>query len=338
MGKIIFALNEDGKTPSSWTIPQESVMAEKNDAGMKFINYYKGADTCFVEDITNKDLKPSKVPDFEFNTELNKTILEVDDTNLALLRYLKMHSWFGLRFVIYSNETEANSKLSQYEKVEKALELIKESDDIKIKAIALAILDLGYFYKTSTECLADLKSKAFNQPDLVIAEMEADDYQNKYVSALAFASGIIKNNMTNTAVVWSDNDGVIIHVAQGENGLNKLTEFLKRSTAESEVLLQEFQSRFDRSSNNKVNSSDTSSAQLKTNDDIKALKKMLANATLPKTVEYKEEETDVTDSTPIDYSTKTVEELQKLYVDIICKELPVRYKNDKIWITKELSK
>lgn len=250
-----------------------------------------------------------------------------------------MHSWFGLRFVIYSNETEANSKLSQYEKVEKALELIKESDDIKIKAIALAILDLGYFYKTSTECLADLKSKAFNQPDLVIAEMEADDYQNKYVSALAFASGIIKNNMTNTAVVWSDNDGVIIHVAQGENGLNKLTEFLKRSTAESEVLLQEFQSRFDRSSNNKVNSSDTSSAQLKTKDDeIKALKKMLANATLPKTVEYKEEETDVTDSTPIDYSTKTVEELQKLYVDIICKELPVRYKNDKIWITKELSK
>lgn len=327
MGKIIFALNEQGKTPSSWTIPQDSVMAEKGNTGMKFINYYKGADSCFVEDITNKDLKPSKVPDFEYSPEFNKTILEVDEANVALVRYLKLHSWFNLRFVIFSAETEANSKLSGYDKVQKALELIKESDQDKIKATALAVLGLGYFYRTNVECKADLTEKAFNTPDVIIVAMEADDYQNKYVASLAFATGIIKDNLTNTAVVWSDNGGVLVNVAQGENGLDKLTEFLKRNTPESEVLLQEFQNRLDK----KVTASQTPKVDtglLKSKDDeIAELRKQLAKANDIK----------VKDAQVVSDDPRTLEQVQKEYTDKFNKELPKPYKNDKSWIVKKLS-
>lgn len=332
MGKIIFALNEEGKTPSSWTIAQDSVMADKDGSGMKFINYYKGADTCFVEDITNKDLKPSKVPDFEYNPELNKTVLEVDESNVALVRYLKTHSWFKLRYVIYSAETEANSKLTQYEKVEKAIDLIKESDEAKIKANALVVLGLGYFYRTNTECLADLKEKAFNSPDVIITAMEADDYQNKYVAALAFASGIIKDNLTNTAVIWSEGEGVLVHVAQGENGLDKLTEFLKRNSAESEVLLQEFQNRLDKKATAKVTPK-VDTALLKSKDDeIAELKKQLAKATVnPNDINVNGA------ATVVKEDTRTLEELQQEYLEKFKSEVPVRFKNDKSWIAKKLS-
>lgn len=330
MGKIIFALNEGDTKPATWTIAQDSVMAEKPGQGMKFIAYYKGANSCFVEDIENKDLKPSKVPDFEYNPSLDQTVLEVDDINLALVRYLKAHSWFGTKIVIYSKETEANNKLSQYEKVQKALDLVKESDESKIKANALAILGLEYFYRTNTECLADLTEKAFNSPDVIIIAMEADDYQNKYVAALAFASGIIENNMTNTAVVWSEGKGVLVHVAQGENGLDKLTEFLKRNSAESEVLLQEFQNRLDKKETAKVTPK-VDTAVLKAKDDeIAELKKQLAKANA--------NDITVNDAKIVSSITRTIEDLQKDFQEKFEREVPARFKNDKVWITKELSK
>lgn len=333
MGKIIFALNEGDVKPSTWSIAQDSVMAEKpGGLGMKFIAYYKGANSCFVEDIENKDLKPSKVPDFEYNTQLDKTVLEVDENNLALIKYLKTHSWYGTKVVLFSAEGEANSKLSQYEKVEKAIDLIKESDEAKIKANALAVLGLDYFYKTNNECLADLKEKAFNSPDVIITAMEADDYQNKYVAALAFASGIIKNNMTNTAVVWSEGEGVLVHVAQGENGLDKLTEFLKRNSEESEVLLQEFQNRLDKKATAKVTPK-VDTAELKAKDDrIAELENQLAKAKVnPNNINVNDYETVAKED------TKPLEELQKEYQSKFEKEVPARFKNDKTWIAEKLS-
>ena len=39
MAKVIFRLNLQGKTPSTWAIPQSNVMAPKDNKGNKFIDY-----------------------------------------------------------------------------------------------------------------------------------------------------------------------------------------------------------------------------------------------------------------------------------------------------------
>ena len=239
MAKVIFRLNLQGKTPSTWAIPQSNVMARKDDKGNKFIDYYPGQDSCFVEDIQakNKDLRPSKVPLFEYSVSSKQTELAVDEQNVALIRYLKTHPWFGVKYSIFSKDGQAKKDLTEFENVEKALELIKESDELKVQAISMAIFGLSSFNKSYTQCAAELKAKAIREPLVIIQAMEATNYETKYVSGLAFVSNIIKLNPTHTAIVWADSsEGVILHVAQGENGLDKLTNFLTNESKEAQVL------------------------------------------------------------------------------------------------------
>ena len=77
MAKVIFRLTLEGKTPSTWELPQTNVMGLKEGKGKKFIDYYPGEDSCFVEDIQakNKDLRPSKVPLFQYNYQTKHTVL-----------------------------------------------------------------------------------------------------------------------------------------------------------------------------------------------------------------------------------------------------------------------
>lgn len=340
MAKVIFRLNLQGKTPSTWAIPQSNVMAPKDNKGNKFIDYYPGQDSCFVEDIQakNKDLRPSKVPLFEYNVSSKQTELMVDEQNVALINYLKTHPWFGVKYSIFSKDGQAQKDLSEFENVEKALELIKESDELKVKAISMAIFGLSSFNKSYTQCAAELKAKAIRDPQVIIVAMEAPNYETKYVAGLAFVSGIIKLNPTHTAIIWDDNDGVILHVAQGENGLDKLTNFLTNESKEAQVLLQEFNTRLERKERMVARSEDADKIISEKDAEIAELKRKLAESTkieapitTGKVVKELEEE-----DVPEDVKS-TLEQLQEDYKLKFKSEVPIRYKNDEVWIAKKLA-
>lgn len=342
MAKVIFRLNLQGKTPSTWAIPQSNVMAPKDNKGNKFIDYYPGQDSCFVEDIQakNKDLRPSKVPLFEYNVSSKQTELMVDEQNVALINYLKTHPWFGVKYSIFSKDGQAQKDLSEFENVEKALELIKESDELKVKAISMAIFGLSSFNKSYTQCAAELKAKAIRDPQVIIVAMEAPNYETKYVAGLAFVSGIIKLNPTHTAIIWDDNDGVILHVAQGENGLDKLTNFLTNETKEAQVLLQEFNTRLERKERMVARSEDADKIISDKDAEIAELKRQLAESTkntapivTEKVVNVLGEEEEEEDSKV----KSTLEQLQEDYKLKFKSEVPIRYKNDEVWIAKKLA-
>lgn len=350
MGKLIFRLTVEGKTPSTWELPQSNVMGIKEGKGKKFMNYYPGEDSCFVEDIfaKNKDLKPGKVPLFKFNAQTGHTELPVDENNVALVNYLKTHPWFGKKFNIFSKDKQAREDLALFDNVEKALELIKESDENKVKATAMAVFGLNHFYKSFTQCAAELKSKAIKEPTVIIKAIEADDYETKYVAGLAFVSGIVTLNSTHTAVVWSDNDGVILHIAQGENGLDKLAEFLRKSSAESEILLQEFQARLDKKTAN-VSSDLDVTAKLSEKDNllsekdryIKELEEKLSQKSSTKEVTTDTESAVTEEGKEISgkdssVDDMTLEEAQKAYVEKTGKQLAGPYKTNLEWIKKKL--
>lgn len=349
--KIVFRLNLPGKTPSSWAIKQDSVMADKVGKGKKFINYYPGSDTVFEEEITNKDLRPKKVPLFTFNPISKQTELKVDENDTALIRYLTTHPWYGTKYIQWSKESEATGKLAQYEKVEKALGLIKESDEIKVQAIAMAVLGLNAFSKTPSQSMADLKQKAIETPEDIIAAMEAPNYENKYLAGLAFASGVIKNNPTNTAVVWEDNGGVILHVATGENGIDKLTTFLTKSDNNSMVLMQELQTRLDDKLSKKAGKDPKDSVIAEKENEIEKLKKQLAEAQQsnakkqdlkvepkPNVKEIAVTVDEGTDDSKQDVKAIaiSIEKAVEAYKEKYEKEVPLRYKNDLEWIISKL--
>lgn len=339
--KVIFRLTIEGKTPSTWELPQTNVMGIKEGKGKKFIDYYPGEDSCFTEDIQakNKDLRPAKVPLFQFNSQSRQTELAVEESNLALINYLKTHPWFGIKFNIFSKEKEAKESLAEFENVEKALELIKESDEIKIKAIAMAVFGLSSFYKTEYQCAAELKAKAIKDPKVIIDAMTAPNYETKFVAGLALVSDVIKINPTHTAIVWKDNDGVILHIAQGENGLDKLTNFLTNESREAQILLQELNSRLERKERMIARSEDADKVISEKDAEIAALKKQLEEA--KKANENKIEEPKIT-KVVNEEETKTntisvLEQLQNDYKEKFNSEVPIRYKNDESWIAKKLA-
>ena len=347
MAKVIFRLTIEGKTPSTWELPQTNVMGLKEGKGKKFIDYYPGEDSCFVEDIQakNKDLRPSKVPLFEYSVSSKQTELAVDEQNVALIRYLKTHPWFGVKYSIFSKDGQAKKDLSEFENVEKALELIKESDELKVKAISMAIFGLQSFNKSYTQCAAELKAKAIREPQVIIVAMEAPNYETKYVAGLAFVSGIIKLNPTHTAIIWNDNEGVILHVAQGENGLDKLTNFLTNESKEAQVLLQEFNTRLERKERMVARSEDADKVISEKDAEIAALKKQLEDAKkanenkieAPKTKYVDVVDEDENEEDENTENVSVLEQLQNDYKEKFGKEAPIAYKNNEVWLAKKLA-
>jgi len=207
---------------------------------MKSINYYPGSDSIFEEDNRDTSIKARSVV-FRYNDTLSdpavEVIVPIADRNL--IDYLEAHPFNGRFYKRHDPEQVAEQKLENYDNIEKALDYIKESDDTKIKGIALAVLGIEYLGYSSVQLKMLLKEKALKEPLYVIGSFEAEDYQNRYLVGLSYASGVIKSNATHTAVVWSDNDGEIIRVAKGENPIDKLTEFFEKQNQDSEVVLQE---------------------------------------------------------------------------------------------------
>jgi hypothetical protein len=242
---IIFRLTEK-RTPASWAI--SGGFAVKEGKGRKLINYYPGSDSYFVEDQTS-DIPPQEVL-FTYNDILSDpaTEISVNPDNLALLGYLKAHPFFNLHYYIHSEEQLSEDKLATYDKVEKAFSLIKDTDGLEVQAMALAVFKLEAYGWPAVKCLAELKEKATKQPDVIINAIEADNYESKYLAALAFYSGIVSENTTHTAVVWADdNQNVILRLAVGENGIQKLGDKLSVSDEESNLLLQQIGTRLDKS-------------------------------------------------------------------------------------------
>lgn len=328
MGKVTFALTTG--SPSTWEIAQRNVMAVKPGTGeKKFINYFKGESSVFVEDITNKDIKPGRVPIFKFNVATKKTQLVVDDTDVNLMNYLRIHPDYGKKYAEYSKKIEAQKKLSGYEKVEKALDLIKGSDEILVKGTAIAVLGYSYYGAEDEVCVAALKEKAFNNPEVIINTMTAPDYQSRYIASVAFIKGILKNNITNTAVVWGDNEGIIIHVAKGENGIDKLTEFLSNPSAESTTVLQEIQARVDK--NQTVKAAPVSDAAK--DKKIAELEAKLAALT---EIKVNDPVTEPGNLTPEEQLAKDIAEAQAAYKAKTGNDVPIRFKNDLEWIKGKL--
>ena len=299
--KIIYqvTIGKD-KNPVTWELRQERVMANKEGKGMKFIGYYPGEDSCFVEDHRDKDIQPVKVPLFEYNGLRKKTELSVDSNNLSLINYLETHPEYGVTFSVFSKEIEAKKSISLHDKIEKALDLLKQSDDFKTQAVGFVVLGFAAVSKSLVEIKAEVKSMAISNPDVVIRAIEADNYENKFISALAFAHNIIKTNRMGTAVVWNDaEEGILTHIATGENGIDKLGSFLRDNLDKSQGILHEIDRRIN----------------------------------LKNKVSVKEEAPSSDNGVEV---SSELEEVQAKYKEVFDKEVPVRYKNDIEWLQNKI--
>lgn len=339
MGKQIeFRLSEK-RTPASWTL--SGGYAVKPGFGSKLINYYPGSDSIFVED-QKSDVKAKEV-EFFYNDVLSDpaTSIFVDENNKCLIDYLKAHAFFGHHYYIHNEDELAENKLADYDKIEKAFSLIKENDDLKVQAMALTIFKEEAFGWSATKCKAELKEKATTKPDLIINAIESDRYEGKYLAALAFYAGIVKEDMLKSAIVWNDEDaGVVLRIAKGENGISKLGDLLTESSTESNLLIQEIGIRLrkngtpesPKTANIKVTDAEVVSGKTVEQIKAEAIAEYKASLLADDTV------TDSTEEGTITYDAADLAETQAAYKELFGKQAPINKKNNLDWLNAEIAK
>lgn len=350
---------KNGKKPISWQLPLANVLLPKIDPATgkegpeKLIHYVPGASSIYVEDYKGD----KKGQDIWFEDGE----IEVRDSDVLKIEILKRHRWFNVHYELVDDNASAQRELDQFDLQEKALQLVNESDVLKLQAIALVHLGERAFGWTELMCKAELKKKAFSDPKAIIEEFGKPSYQSRYIVCLAMLKKIIKTNLGNTAVVWADTEQVIVRLAAGENAIDVLSQFLSSNSEGAMVTLQRLSEKAEGTpaavSAKFESQAVDNSAELAAKDkEIEELKKQLAAKNEPKqeaqvanvttgpdnqgvsateeveTIEENKNEGQTGDAAP------TLEELQQKYLKLSgARMLPPNQKNDAAWLLNKIN-
>lgn len=324
MGKVIYRL-KGNLFPESFELPLRNMYHQRllpnGQKVDKLVHYLKGAPSIWAEDYKG-DKKPIKAVYFE------NGVLEVDESDVLLQEILSIHRFNNVKYERYDATVSAERKLLDFELREKALEVVNVSGDTKIQALALALIGKSAIDFSAKEALAELKTLAYEKPQSILDEIEKPNYEIKYLSGLAFLKGVVKENETQTAVVWADNGNVILKLAVGESGIDQLTKMLAVKSESTVTTLQRLGSLVAETKSDSVSASvDESVAKVLSEKDaqIEALQKELAVA---KANEGKKEE-----------GLQSEEELLSLrqdYFASVGKEVPPNKKNDAEWMKAKI--
>jgi hypothetical protein len=224
----------NGKTTGSFQLPIRSEMIDKivdGEAVAKRIVYIPGAGTIYLEDYKG-DQKPKSI-------WFEDGFIHAPKNNKELNEILQKHSWYGKHYELVDEEKTAEAEMKKLlSATEAANAVLNETDDDKIKAMAMIMLSEDAATWGPVRCKGKLLEYAHKNPEKLLFEMNKDNYQSRYLAAVAFNKGIVKYNSHRTAVVWGDTGGKIISVAAGETGVEKLGEFLSTETENSVIVLQ----------------------------------------------------------------------------------------------------
>lgn len=338
---------KNGKTQGAFQLPLKNEMAIKTVDGqdrLKKIHYIPGTDSIFVEDYKG-DEKPSPVW-FEDGE------IRVSETNYALNEIMQKHAWFNKHYVLVNEEATAKKEVETFEAVTKASNaIIMENDENKLRAMAMSIISLDAINWETFKCKAQLLNYAKNHSNVMIAEMAKKDYEARYIAALAFSRKLVKYNLHHTAVVWNQgSEGIIVRVADGETGVDKLGALLSKQNETSESILKSlgeltdelFIEKSQKDSPEAIKAKLRKEVEAELRAEMKAEAKQNAKAeevAKPKVepvVEEKAEEVEET-TDAVDYTKLSLEELQAEYTRITEKNLSIKYAKDREWMIAKIN-
>lgn len=336
-----------GKTSGSFQLPLRGILVARkvdNESILKEIQYVPGASSIYKED--HKGDAKSKSLWFD-DGEIR---VSLDDKLLNDL--LQSHPWFKSKFILVNEEETAKEKVSTFEKSAKAANsILNEKDDDRLVAMAMILISLDASAWNPFKCKAELLEYAKNHSDTLLNAMDKPDYESRFLAALAFNKKIVKYNQFQTAVLWGDESaGLIVRVAEGENGIDKLGEFLSKQSESSTTTLQRIGEKVD---DILIDSTSKSVTLDKSIEDIKAEGIEEYKATLATSKTEAEIRAEIQAEFEIKYSrvnanandTKIVsddaavdmEALKAEYKEVTGKEVSPRFYNDPEWIKAKIA-
>jgi hypothetical protein len=333
---------KNGKTSGAFQLAIRGQMVAKSVNGekvLKKVHYIPGSDSIFVEDYKG-DEKPKAV-------WFDDGELRVAPENKVLNELVQSLSGFNKHYYLVNEEKEAEKEVQDMETLTKASNaIINEKDDYKLQAMAMVLISLDAANWPAMKCKAELLKYAKNHSNLLIAEMAKSDYESRLIAALAFAKNIVKHNLHHTAVVWSDdNEGIIVRVAEGEKGVDKLAQFLSKTSESSTLVLQRIGEKTDaliEVNEEVVVTGTTKSVEEIQAEAIAAYKSTLDPVKTEAEIRAKimEEMKVSNEEAGVDVKKEVLEDIDALrieYKNVTGKDLSPRYANDAEWMKEKIN-
>jgi hypothetical protein len=343
---------KSGKTSGAFQLPLRGILVSREvngEALLKEIQYIPGASSFYKEDHKGDDKpKPLWFDDGEIRANPDDKILN---------GLMQIHPWFKDKYVLVNEEETAKEEIGDFERLTKASNaIINEKDDYKLKAMAMILISLDAATWNPFKCKSELLKYAKNHSTTLLASMAKPDYEGRFLAALAFAKGIVKHNEFQTEVLWADGEqGIIVRVAEGEKGVDKLGEFLSKKNDSSSIVLQRIGEKAEALIT--VNESEVVTAPTKSVEEIQAeaieaykstLVPTKTEAELRAEIQAEMEATYKKGIDPIqdggDGSKGTdapvkedMEALKAEYKEVTGKEVSPRYYNDPEWIKGKIA-
>jgi hypothetical protein len=337
--KIIYRL-KDGKKPISWQLPLSNVFLPRTDdngnVADKLVHYLPGAPSIWVEDY--KGAKSSE------EIWLENGELEVSATNKLLIEILENHRWNNLYYERVDTEADAVSQNNKFDSIQTALQLVENSDDLKVQANALILIGSAANAYSPVRCRAELKKLAFEDPEKIIVEMKAKDFKSKHLVSLALLHEVILKADGDTSIIWGDTKKSIVRVAAGEDPIEELAKLISKENEVGIITKQrlgELTAGKEGVKQAYVPSTDATAKILQSKDkEIEELKAKLAASNKPAPTpvmdqvvveELDEQEEETTDG------KKSIEELTIAYRKMFNKDVPPNMRNNYDWIATKIN-
>lgn len=329
---------KSGKTNGAFQLPLRGILVPREIEGetlLKAIAYIPGASSFYAEDHKgDQPTRPIWFDDGEFRVSQDDKVLN---------DLMQAHPWFNTNYALVNEEATAKEEVKDFELLAKASNaIINEKDEFKLKAMAMVIISLDAATWDPFKCKAELLKYAKNHTKTLLSELVKVDYEGRLLAALAFSKEIVKYNEFQTAVLWNDdNEGVIVRVAEGESGVDKLGEFLSKKSDSSNLVMQRIGTKVESIAS--INIVDEVVVSGKTEAEIKAEAIAEYKASLLKD-KAEGEKPDLTPEPEVDntqkakFDSKNLVEVQTMYKTIFNKEIPPRFKNDLVWLNAEINK
>lgn len=337
MGNYTTFRLKGNKKEGSYSIKKGKVYV---DGILRNTSYRPGAKSIFDDENEKSKLKPQTVTFYQ-NNHLNDPAIEiiVNNNNGVLLDFIKTHHRYGIDFEIFDKNKQAKAQSERYDNIYMALDKVNYSDDNDIKAAAIAVLGMNYFTETVDVCRSVLKRRATEKPEEILNAYNHPQFENRFLVSLLFCRGIIRNNATNTAVLWGDTGNTILTVVKGENSIERMTDYISLNNEDSQILLQAFGEKLDKQVK-VAKSADKALADenAKLKKELEDAKKALAQAAKPATEPAKEPAKSDNDQPEEQAKDLPLEEAAAKYKEMTGNDVPTKFSADAAWINKQLRK
>jgi len=340
---------KSGKTSGAFQLPLRSILVSREVDGeklLKEIQYVPGASSFYKEDHKG-DAKPKPI-------WFDDGEIRVNPEDKVLNNLMQSHPWYKEKYVLVNEEATAKEEIFDFERLTKASNsIINEKDGFRLKAMAMILISLDAANWEQFKCKSELLKYAKNHSKTLLEQMAMPGYEGRFIAALAFAKGIVKYDQFQTQVLWADeNGGVIVRVAEGEKGVDKLGEFLSKENESSTSVLQRIGEKADAILSN-VTEKETVELG-KTVEEIEAEAIAKYKASLPPVKTEAEIRAEVlaemstttaenadTQNNPAtetaDAAKEDMEALKEEYKKVTGKEVSPRYYNDPEWIKNKIT-